>query len=51
MDREDCFANNGITCCCLEEKNCANCKFYKSKNVITREVIEYQIKNYYKNVK
>lgn len=51
MDREDCFANKGNTCYCLKEKECKNCKFYKSKNEISREVIEYQIKNYYKNIK
>lgn len=37
IEKEDCFANEGETCYCLEKKRCNGCAFYKKS---TKEIKE-----------
>lgn len=30
MERKRCFADNGQNCTALKEKDCENCKFYRT---------------------
>ena len=39
-----CFADKGEYCTALKEKNCKNCKFYRTDLYIAQ--IEYDIQNY-----
>lgn len=44
MEKTKCFANNGEFCTALKEKECKNCKFYRTD--LTKADIEWDIINY-----
>ncbi len=44
MERQKCFADNEKNCTALKEKNCENCKFYRTD--LQRGIIEWDITIY-----
>lgn len=44
MEIKKCFADGGEICTALKEKECKNCKFYRTD--LTKADIEWDIQNY-----